>query len=61
MLLKLLLLFSVVTITLFASVEDETKALAKDLSSPLSDFYIDGVKLVSETYLSGENIIAIHV
>ena len=61
MLIRFLLLFTLFTLSLFASIEDETKALAKELSSPLSDFYIDGVKLVNETYLSKENIVAIHV
>ena len=61
MLLRFLLLFSIFTLSLCASIEDETKALATELSSPLSDFYIDGVKLVNETYLSRENVVAIHV
>ncbi len=61
MLLRLLLLFSIFSLSLYASMEDETKVLAKELSSPLSDFYVDGVKLLNETYLSKENVVAIHV
>ena len=57
-LLTFLLLF---TVLLYADPVSETKELASELSNPLGDFYTDGVKSISETYLSRENVEAIHV
>ena len=57
-LLSFLLLF---TILLYSDPLSETKELASELSNPLGDFYRDGVKSISETYLSKDNVKAIHV
>jgi len=56
-----LLLFLLFCTLLLADPTAETKKLANELSTPLSDFYIDGVKSITETYLSKENVRAIHV
>ncbi|RLA72796.1 MAG: hypothetical protein DRG24_01980 [Epsilonproteobacteria bacterium] len=56
-----LFLFLLFYSVLQASVLEKTQELAERLSSPLSDFYIDGVKLANETYLANDAIKAIHV
>ena len=57
-LLTLILLFSTL---LLSDPVSETKDLASELSNPLGDFYIDGVKSIAETYLSKENVQGIHI
>ena len=44
-----------------ASQDKRVSELAEQLSSPLSDFYTDGVKLANETYLASNDIKAIHI
>ena len=58
---KFLILLLVCTTLLFGDPFSETKELANELSNPLGDFYIDGVKSVSEIYLSKESVEAIHI
>ena len=58
---KLLWLLFILSVFLYADPASETKELASELSNPLGDFYTDGVKSISETYLSKENVAAIHV
>ena len=45
----LILLF---TALLHADPASETRELASELSYPLGDFYVDGVKSIAKTYLS---------
>ncbi len=61
MITRLVTLLLVVTTFLFGDPYSETKELASELSNPLGDFYIDGVKSISETYLSKESVQAIHI
>ncbi len=58
---KLLSLLFILTVLLYSDPASETKELASELSNPLGDFYIDGLKSISEIYLSRENVEAIHV
>ena len=58
---RLLSLLFIFTVLLYSDPASETKELASELSNPLGDFYIEGVKSISETYLSRENVAVIHV
>ena len=58
---KLIILLLFIFLPLHASTNSDIEELAKQLVNPLGDFYIDGVKTITETYLSKESIKAIHV
>jgi len=58
---KFLTLLLLLNTLLLADPVSETKELARELTNPLGDFYIDGVQSIIETYLSKKNVQAIHV
>lgn len=58
---KIIAIFFIIYVSLYGSINNYTNEIANQLVNPLSDFYIDGVEVVTERILSSGNIQAIHV